>query len=540
MIQSDNIRSRMITHSGILISFFIIFTVIFSPVIQNNYLFMDDYAFVKTHANQEKSLYQEIIDRSRDGKVIYGFFLHEISNNIKYDNLIRLIGILSLSLFSFVIYIYLGIYQINKTHAFLVSVLVCTLPSFQLFVAWMVAFPYIYSAILSFICGLILFKVLSGKNTGSLRYQVSSFLIVIVLMVIALHIYQPTAMLYWASGVIPLLLLKEEDFKRRWRLPFILYIMTGFISLAAYFFTVKILHHIFSVGFPGRGGLIKLEMIPLKLKWFFYCPLNYALNLWNIFPTYKLAAIVGIVITGTVLSIIFQVLNNNNKSSLLWNNCQRLFLITCLLLLSFLPNLLITDNLPPYRTLVSLETTICFLLYFGFVNLLNLFRFIPGFPVDLKDKAINMFLLILVVITTYHAHKNVNDFAMLQANELKYVKNAVSGYGISKLSNISEIYVRRPDEKKIMEAGFLYDEFGKPTTSVIWGPPNVVNVALYELGIKADVTSNIKITQGASCEPIPKGENILAIDMTKFDYLSNIHSSITKPQRYCITFPSRL
>ncbi len=532
--------SRILLYLVILFSFFGIFILTYLPVIQFNYLFMDDYAFVKTDADHEKSLYEEIIDRSRDGKLIYGIFLHAISNYIKYDNLIRLLGIIGLSFLSFVIYAFLGIYQIKKIHAFIISILVCTLPSFQLFVAWMVTFPYIYSAILSFTAGLILFKVLSNKDNGGLRHQASSFFIIIVLLVTALHIYQPTAMFYWAMGIIPLLVLKDEDFKDGWRLPFIAFFLTGVVSLAIYFLSVKILHHIFSVGFPGRGKLIAITNIPLKLNWFIHCPFNYALNLWNIFPTYKIAGVVGIIIIGIFLSNFLQVLKKEKWRSLLWNHCQKIILIIIILFLSYLPNLLIVDNIPVYRTLVSLETAICFLLYFGFVSLSDFFRFIPGFSPHIKDRAITTFLLILAVIAIYHSHNNINDFAILQTNELKYVKSAISKYGISQLSNISEIYIRKPDEKKIIEKGFLYDEFGKPTSSFRWGAPHVVRVALHDLGIKSDIIGNIKITQVASDESIQEGKNILVIDMTKFDFLSNYKSSITTPQRYCLTLPQRL
>jgi len=529
-----NLSKIFLKKLGVFLSFLIIFILTYSPAIQINYLFMDDYAFVKTNITQEKSLYEEIIDRARDGKVLYGVFLHIISNNIKHDNLFRLLGIIGLSFLSYVLYTILKIYQIKTEHAFLISVLVCTLPSFQLFVAWLVTFPYIYSAILSFTAGLILFKVVSEKNKGISIYRLGSLFIIIgLLMLAALHIYQPTAMLYWAIGIIPLSVLKDEDFKDRWRLPFTVYFFIGFVSLAVYFLTVKILHHVFNVGFPSRGGLIDLTKIPLKLNWFFYCPLIYSLNLWNIFPSYKIAGIVSIIIIGIFLSNILQALKKEKRRSLLWVHCQKLFLITGILLLSYLPNLLVTDNVPAYRTLVSLETAICFLFYFGFLGFL---KFIPRFSVNFKDKTVTIFLLILALITTYHAHNNVNNLAMLQANELKYVKSAISEYGTSKISKISEIYIRRPDDKKIIEKGFLYDEFGRPTTSFRWGPPQVLRVALHELGIKR----NIKITQGASDESIPIGENIMAIDMTKFNYLSNYNSSITKPQRYCLTFPKRL
>jgi hypothetical protein len=319
-------------------------------------------------------------------------------------------------------------------------------------------------------------------------------------------------------------------------MPFILYIFTGLVSTAAYFFSVKILHFFLSIGFPGRGGLLELTKIPLKLEWFFCCPLTYALNLWNIFPTYKLASIVGIIIIGMFLLNILQALKKENRLNLLWNHCLRLFLVTGIVFLSYLPSLVITDTVSPYRTLASLTVIIFFLFYSGLVSIFYFINFRPGFLSNLKDKAITITLIILTLIATYHARNNVNNFAQLQATDFKYVKSALSEYGISELSRISEIYVRRIDENKIREKGFLYDEFGISTTSHPWGPANVVRMALHELGIKAD----IKINQLAFDKPIPEGENVFTIDMTKLDYVNNYNSSITKPQKHCLTIPSRL
>jgi len=350
-----------------------------------------------------------------------------------------------------------------------------------------------------------------------------------------MYIYPPTAMLYWAVSIIPLLALKEEDFIKKWYMNFLIFISAGFISLALYFFSVKILHFFLSIGFPGRGGLLELTKIPLKLEWFFCCPLTYALNLWNIFPTYNLAAIIGIIIIGMFLLNNLQALKKENRLNLLWNHCLRLLLVTGIVFLSYLPNLVITNTVSPYRTLASLTMIIFFLFYFGLVSILNFIKFKSGFLSNLQGKAVTITLTILTLIATYHAHNNVNNFAMLQINEFNYLKNAISKHMTAGLPGISEIYVRRTDTKRIIERGVLYiDEFS--TTAHPWGPPNVIRRALHELGIK----TNIKITQGAYDEPILRGESILNIDMTKFNYSENNSSAITKPQISCINFPERL
>ncbi len=531
---SQNNPSKLIINFGIFFSLIVILLLIYYPAIKTNYLFMEDYLFVNASSTQDISLANLLIDRTRAGKLLYGFYYYAISH-ISSARLIRLFGVISLGLFAYILYTTLKRYSVRSEHAFLLSLLACTLPSIQILIAWLTCLPYLYSAILSFIAGTLMFNFATKEGNAKPFHTAGSLLIVIVLLVIAMHIYQPTAMIYWTAGIIPLSLLKDNNLMKKWQLPFIKFFFAGFTAIVFYFFSVKILHFIFKTGFVGRGGLIELTKIPVKLKWFFFCPLNYALNLWNISPTYTLAYIVALVIGFGILLEILSLIRKTNGSNSAWNGFKRLLLTIGLILLSFLPNLIVTDNVPPYRTLGPLTITILFLFYFGFISVLNLLKHLPGFTENIKYKATTLSLIIFTLISGYHANKNVNDFAMLQASDLQYVKSVISEFGVSNLSRISEIYVRRADDKKIAARGFHY-EFGLITTAHPWGVPNVTKVALRELGIQ----TNIKITQGAYNEAIPTGENILAIDMTKFDYLNKYYSSITQPQSYCLTIPERL
>ena len=496
---------------------------------------MEDYIFVNAASTQELSLATLLIERTRTGKLLYGFFYYAIAH-VGSAGSIRLFGVISLGLFSYILFATLKKYNVRQEHAFLLSILACTLPSIQILIAWLAGIPYIFSAILSFIAGVFMFDFASKESNAKPIHTAGSFLIVIVLLVIAMHFYQPTAMLYWTAGIIPLSLLKGDALQKKRRPAFIKFFFAGFAAITVYFFSVKILQFIFETGFVGRGGLIGLSNVPAKLKWFFFCPLNYSLNLWNIFPTYKFAYIVALVIGFGMLSGILPLTRKANGLNSPWNGFQRLLFTIGLILLSFLPNLLVTDMLPPHRTLGPLTISILFLFYFGLISLLNLLKHLPGFTENIKNTVATLSLIIFTLVSSYHANKNVNDFAVLQASDFKYVKSAISEYGISNLSAISKIYVRRVDSKKIIQSGFLYDEFGLPTTAHPWGPANVVRKALKEAGVNYD----IKITQVAFDEHIPKEKDLLVIDMTKSDYLDNYTSSITKPQKYCITIPSRL
>jgi len=410
-------RSKLLLNTGILFLFCIILLVTYLPVVQTDYYFMEDYIFVRGSEvlTYNESFRDEIVVRTSDGKTIYGAFLYLIASLNVSGNAIRLLGIISLGLLAYIIYKFFITYRIKSEHSFLISVIVCTLPAFQIYVAWTVAVPYIFSAILSVIAGILLFKLVSEKDIRSSIYQAGLFFSIIAILVIAMYIYAPTAMLYWALGIVPLSILNNDDFTKKWRKKFIIFISAGFISLVIYFLSVKLLHFILNIGFVGRGGLIEWTNIPLKLKWFFFCPLTYALNLWNIYPTYKLASIVTIIILGMFLLKVIKVPNKEKRAHVIWNHCLRLFLTAGFIFLSFLPNLMITDTNAPYRTLASLTMIVFFLFYFGLVSIFNFIKIKPGFLSNLQGKAVTIALILLTLVATYHAHNNVKNFAMLQA-----------------------------------------------------------------------------------------------------------------------------
>jgi hypothetical protein len=194
-------RSKLFLNLGVLISFCIVLLLTYFPVVQINYLYMEDYIFV--NSQEEHSLLNLLVSETIAGKSLYGIFYYLIANYFEHANSIRLLGIISLGLLAYIIYKFLKTYLIKSEHSFLISILVCTLPAFQIYVAWTVCVPYIYSAILSVLAGVLFFNVVMNKNTRRF-IQVATFFIIVFLLVIAMYIYQPTAMLYWAVSIIPL------------------------------------------------------------------------------------------------------------------------------------------------------------------------------------------------------------------------------------------------------------------------------------------------------------------------------------------------
>jgi len=158
--------------------------------------------------------------------------------------------------------------------------------------------------------------------------------------------------------------------------------------------------------------------------------------------------------------------------------------------------------------MVSLATALSILFFFGLINIVEFFKFIPDFSAGLRKTIITMLLTILTIVAALSAHDNVKNFAELHSNELKYVKSVINDYGVSNLSKTLKIYVRRPRPMPISFSELK----GQLTTRGCERAPDVVRLALYEMGIKQDM----QIAEGEADDPIPEDKDILVIDMTKF------------------------
>ncbi len=514
-------KFHLLSILGILAIFSAYFSLTYAPVIQSHYLFTDDFFWIWSHLPQEE-LYKGLLGEGLvQGRLIYGLLKYIIFDyinsfkSIEAANTIRFAGIIGIGLLAYVVYVFLKLNRVKAVHAFLISILICTLPSLQLYVSWVVCVPYIYSALLSAFSALLLFKVvLKGKGEKTF-HRVIAVLAAMILLVIAMTIYQPTAMIFWAMIAVPLAMLRDEDLINKWYSPFIIYFAVGVASMAVYFCAVKIVHVSMNMAMDSRGTFISFEHIPYKLFWFLFSPLKNALNLWNIFPTYKMGIFVGIIIVAGLLSgsrhAILQVIKER-RLNLLWKHSLRMFFIIIVILLSYLPNLLVVESWATYRTLISLAAVIYLLLCCGFINIVEFFKFVPEFSGKIRNSLITVILIMFTINATYLAHDNVNRyFATLQSKEFSYIKDSIRKYGTADLSEVSKIYVRKPNKKNFIKRGFIY-EFGQISSLKNWAIIPMVRLALYESG----VNNKISIRIGKSIAPLPEHENVLVIDMTKF------------------------
>lgn len=232
-----------------------------------------------------------------------------------------------------------------------------------------------------------------------------------------------------------------------------------------------------------------------KIIWFINYLLYVASNLWNVFSSKEVALFVSIVISMGILFGLGRVLlqiNVERKKGLnllLNESCKYLLFIPFVILMSSMPNLVVMypglQEFPPQRYIFGPEIALALLIYWGSVNIIEFFKSILNFSVELQKKIITIILIILTIIASYLANHNVSKYIVkLQEDELRYVKGNIQEYGVSKLLKTPGIYILSPN--KVDECGCV-NEFDCIGSRAAFSATSMVKLVLYELRINSDI-----------------------------------------------------
>jgi hypothetical protein len=549
------IKSNVLIHSLILFFFLLFFALVYKPILQGHYFYRDDYLRIWTspwvkNTNQTFVSYAHLMPG--EGRPLNLLLNHVIFNKYinslkSYEaaNTVRIIGIIGVGLLAYVLYLIFKANRFRTDHAILLSILICTLPPFQVYLGWIICLVDIYSVLLSALSFLVLFKTVFKEDRVKKANVVIAVTISIILFVASLCIYQPTATTYWALAIIPLIMIKNEDLTKKWHLPFIIYFSTGFVSMIIYFSIIKIFNLLLNINFQGRGSLIHGAVnIYHRLIWFINYPLYKALSLWIIiYCTKEVKLFVSMVILSGILyglsRTVLQVTVEKKGLHLLLNLLCKYLLIIVVILLSYTAHLATVGSTAYYangvtynaeaafRTLAALEIVVLLLFYWGLMNTAEFIKTVLNLSADLQNKIVTIGLVILTVVVSLLANHNVDKyFVKHNTNEFRYVKDIIQRYGVSKLSNNSIIYINSASMPRIKGGGdihFIYDDFYNRSSVGA-----MTKLALYELGVNSDISIvNIRNVDPETGEPIekhdkrykrlPEDDTLLKIDMTKMN-----------------------
>lgn len=511
---------RKIIYSCLLImSLLAVFYIVYGPAIKNRYLFLEDYDWLWTSTYLKDSALKTALGSfTWEGRTLQGIFVGPTFDYINYHKSIdatipiRFVGLIGITLLAYIIFTIFRVNRFKDSHAFLLSISICTLPPYLAYISYLICIAYIYAAAFSAIAALLMCNIYWRASLGERPWPIMHVLTAITCIIIALLIFQPAAMLYWPLALIPIVMHDNQPSKKRWLQLIAAYFIIGLSSIALYWGLTKSILFFTGVTLSWRAELIQLSDIPHKIQWFIRNPLRNALNLWDVFPSNKLGFTVLLIITAGIFYNPARAIKEKKNSSFM-NSLLKLSLIMSALLLSYLPNLLIKDSWASYRTMVSLTTAVCILFGYAIINIVNAVFY--NYSQQIKKIIIAMILSIVTAYGCYLSYTNLNKYIVMpQIKEVEYVKDAINSYGVSNLMRNKNIYIRLVSDKALHAKGFLY-EFGQISSQYCWATMSFSKKVLYDFGIEED----IHIECIDADDPLPINNHYLVIDMKQFDFM---------------------
>jgi hypothetical protein len=306
------------------------------PALVLTYGLKDDFTFLASAHGYAYAGIPEPRQSIQLGRPLFGVLLRGIDTAIENVGALwvaRLVSVLGLVLLAIVVYRALLRLTHERTSSACVALLMCSLPPFLVYAGWATLCFVPYSAALG---GLAAFLA-SAASERSGRDRAWRLAAGGLLLLAALAIYQPTAMMFWVIALILTLAQRHERQAVNRLLRSV--VIAGVPAMLGAYLILKIGVWTLGAASAQRAGL--LTDVPAKLRWLPQ-PFGLALNLFVMPQSTAIAALVAcVVVLGAVL---------------VSRDCDRRTRLTVLAAaaaavpLSFTPNIFSEENYATFRT----------------------------------------------------------------------------------------------------------------------------------------------------------------------------------------------
>jgi hypothetical protein len=476
------------------------FVGVFIPVVIVPYAFSDDYTVLWMAISGEPTAQfgKNIIDASAiTGRPFSGLLLQAFFSAAgAIDNLrfVRLFAVATIAALALLVHFALVRSGIRRLPAALIAVILCTLPPFQVYASWAVLFTSPLAAFLAGSASLFTVSALeSPRQLARDRYLGAVFLIFAALL-----IYQPAAMFFWVFFAIALVGAATNPISSLRVVK--AHFGVGFAALALAYLEIKLAVAIMGSSTTGAHRTTLSHDVVGKARWFFHQPLYRALNLFDITPTRWLAALVAVVATTGIALWLIR-----------WGARPLLYACVAIALipLSYLPNLIVTDMWPPYRTQVALDALIALYACLGALGLWLTFNAwvkprVTRQALVTGERVVLGVSIVIALMSVVVAAKNVwTLFVSPHNTEQRVLRSQVRALpvGVSRIAFVqTDCYAFTRE--------VVYDEFGLPSSTRPWTLGPAVDLILIEQGRVERPAVEIWPSNTAE---LPKGEP--AIDL---------------------------
>jgi hypothetical protein len=378
----------------------------------------------------------------------------------------------------------------GKYHSLFLSVIVCTLPPFQVYAAFAMTAFYPLAALLSS-RAFYLAERAFGESRAS--YKLCLIIGAVLLMGVALTIHQSAGMFFWVFAAVSMF--KPEATLSDILPRFLWYGAIVFAGLFLGFAAYKIGMAVYGTEFVGPERSTLTTDIRGKVLWFLRWPLMDALNVNILFPERWFAVTVCIfVMTGLLLYF---------RGSFI----ERLVVLLgafLLLPLSYLPNLVVAENWSSYRSQLALTSLIVVYVFFSVWGYKRLSR--SPFSGQRLTIGLGAAALMSCVLAAYNV---MTYFTVPQARELAWIRAQLAQTDLSQIQNIYVVGAKLGDS---LAPALRYDEFGLPSSAQSWCPWSMVHLSLQDIKVEQ---MNKAIETTPADGPIKPPSDALVIDMRR-------------------------
>lgn len=448
---------------------------VFLPVLIVPYAFSDDYSILWMAVSREPSAQfgKNILDanaiggRPLAGLLVDGLF--SAAGAIENLRFVRLIAVVGLIAFGLLLHWALTRSGVKSTVAALIALLVCTVPAFQVYTAWAVLFFASLAALLAGGASLLVVAATDGPR----QVMVDRLVGAVTFLFAALLIYQPPAMFFWVFFAVALIGAASDSGRASQLVK--LHFGVGFVALALAYLELKLTVHFMGASTIGAARSHLNTHVIARARWFVKEPLYQALNLFNLTPTHWFAFVVAIVATA---GIVLWLVRAATRPLLFFA------VGVTLVPLAYLPNLVVTDTWPPFRTQGALSGLLALYVCLGAIGIWLAVRDLLRTRVSARAltgaQTVAVGALAAFVATgVFLAAKNTLSLIVEpQMTELRMLRSQVAALPTS------------PPRVAFVETSWYggmtnevgYDEFGLPSSARPWVLEPALDLLLREEG----------------------------------------------------------
>jgi hypothetical protein len=318
------------------------------PVVVVPYAYMDDYFVLGWRRGLGGDFFRTATSFGRPLHAVFLWSVFSLAPDIDSLRLVRLVALLGVMSLAVLLYYALRLADLGQWLSTGVCVSVVALASFQVYVSWAAVFEAPYVACVAGVAWLRLASAFGLRGRAGLIRRVEAA----ALLLVALLTYQPAAMFFWVFAAIDVLRPTEQLHRAARKLGEGLAV--GGVAMFFAYAAVRVGVHFYGGATSGRTNLVH-DVIG-KVRWFWNEPLVNSFGMFGLVPTVSVGVVIALVAAAGIVLL-------HAESG--WGALGFLGLAACLVPLSYLPNLAVSEDFASYRSIGALSALLTLYLWLG-------------------------------------------------------------------------------------------------------------------------------------------------------------------------------